>query len=72
MTSSSGDLAQTLSAVMRGLDPRIHDEELQSQPYEGFDAGRVLMDCRVKPGNDKKRVSCARRYLREQALGQMQ
>jgi hypothetical protein len=40
-----------LSVVMRGLDPRIHDETqhgkvLRSSMLHG------LMDCRVKPGND--------------------
>jgi hypothetical protein len=29
-----------MSPVMRGLDPRIHRQK--------------MMDCRVKPGNDKK------------------
>jgi hypothetical protein len=32
---------ETLSVVMRGLDPRIHQTSLQKG-----------MDCRVKPGND--------------------
>jgi len=31
--------------VMRGLDPRIHDEIRR--------ALKVIMDCRVKPGNDE-------------------
>jgi hypothetical protein len=31
---------ETLSSVMRGLDPRIH-------------LFREKMDCRVKPGNDE-------------------
>jgi hypothetical protein len=36
---------------MRGLDPRIHD----AAPHciiERIFALRVIMDCRVKPGND--------------------
>jgi hypothetical protein len=32
---------------MRGLDPRIHDEA-QRTPAD-------LMDCRVKPGNDREK-----------------
>ena len=31
--------------VMRGLDPRIHDEIQRVL--------KVIMDCRVKPGNDE-------------------
>src|SRR5215475_9504113 len=42
---------QRLSTVMRGLDPRIHDE---SQRVRALRAPllQVIMDCRVKPGND--------------------
>jgi hypothetical protein len=36
---------------MRGLDPRIHDEAQRKQPY-GLCEPKVIMDCRVKPGND--------------------
>jgi hypothetical protein len=32
---------------MRGFDPRIHPETIESF---------VVMDCRVKPGNDKMDV----------------
>src|SRR5665213_2881374 len=39
------------STVMRGLDPRVHDELPLSKPSE-FPASRRIMDCRVKPGND--------------------
>src|ERR1043166_4989207 len=39
-------------SVMRGLDPRIHDERHHEKavlpPWR-----RGLMDCRVKPGNDR-------------------
>jgi hypothetical protein len=49
----------SLSTVMRGLDPRIHDESqprkfLRQSPRHG------LMDCRVKPGNDKERLCVIR------------
>jgi hypothetical protein len=40
-----------LSTVMRGLDPRIHDERQQAKQY-CLSWWRTLMDCRVKPGND--------------------
>jgi len=36
---------------MRGLDPRIHDEEQRGKLYR-LRLSRVIMDCRVKPGND--------------------
>ncbi|MGA8968277.1 MAG: hypothetical protein WB499_03550, partial [Pseudolabrys sp.] len=42
-----------ISDVMRGLDPRIHDESQQVQDLDvrqSFSHGR--MDCRAKPGND--------------------
>jgi len=36
---------------MRGLDPRIHDENQHGKSYDcGLPGG--LMDCRVNPGND--------------------
>jgi len=38
---------------MRGLDPRIHDELLLDKPYCSA-VGNRIMDCRVKPGNDRK------------------
>ncbi len=38
--------------VMRGLDPRIHDEMQQKKSYVGQYLFRIIMDCRVKPGND--------------------
>jgi len=38
-----------LSVVMRGPDPRIHDEAQQAVPLYWRHS---LMDCRVKPGND--------------------
>jgi hypothetical protein len=36
---------------MRGLDPRIHEASQQNEPY-GVESRRVIMDRRVKPGND--------------------
>jgi hypothetical protein len=39
-----------LSAVMRGLDPRIHHLAKR-------------MDCRVKPGNDDRFRTCKRSML---------
>ena len=44
--------ARKLSAVMRGRDPRIHDEFPQGKSC-GYNFPPGLMDCRVKPGNDK-------------------
>ena len=58
--------ALTLSGVMRGLDPRIHDElprgmTLRPSLLNG------LMDCRVKPGNDSAKVGT--RFLRPMGGG---
>src|SRR6185295_5722355 len=50
--------ASSLNAVMRGLDPRIHDAAHIQNSY-GFDRLRCLMDCRVKPGNDTLREAGA-------------
>jgi hypothetical protein len=36
---------------MRGLDPRIHDEVQRHKPY-GLRVSKLIMDCRVEPGND--------------------
>ena len=38
---------------MPGLDPDIHDEPPREEPYVNLFLQRRLMDCRVKPGNDK-------------------
>jgi hypothetical protein len=44
-----------LSMVMRGLDPRIHDDApLSTSVLLSLRNG--LMDCRVKPGNDNRGV----------------
>jgi hypothetical protein len=45
----------TLS-VMRGLDPRIHDERQRTRTYVQFHPLKRFMDCRVKPGNDRGEV----------------
>jgi len=37
---------------MRGLDPRIRDELPRGKSY-GSAIGNLIMDCRVKPGNDQ-------------------
>jgi hypothetical protein len=37
---------------MPGLDPGIH-EASQREQYSGQHLLRVIMDCRVKPGNDE-------------------
>jgi hypothetical protein len=37
---------------MPGLDPGIHDELLIWKVYQRTFARTVIMDCRVKPGND--------------------
>ena len=39
--------------VMRGLDPRIHDEAPLGKTYEKPSVAKRIMDCRVKPGNDR-------------------
>jgi hypothetical protein len=36
---------------MPGLDPGIHDEAQRRKPYR-LHLPTVIMDCRVKPGND--------------------
>jgi hypothetical protein len=41
--------------VMRGLDPRIHDE-VQARKVVLPLPCKGLMDCRVKPGNDSGEV----------------
>jgi len=38
--------------VMRGLDPRIHDEPPNGRSFRRT-VRRGFMDCRVKPGNDR-------------------
>jgi hypothetical protein len=40
---------------MRGLDPRIHDESAARNVF--MNLLNRLMDCRVKPGNDRGGVS---------------
>jgi hypothetical protein len=40
--------------VMAGLDPGIHEAEQQSAALRQCSL-RVIMDCRVKPGNDAER-----------------
>jgi hypothetical protein len=44
---------------MRGLDPRIHDEAPHHKQY-GSSLLQIIMDCRVKPGNDCGEVMHAR------------
>ncbi len=44
--------------VTPGLDPGVHEAVRQLQPY-GFALLKGPMDCRVKPGNDKR--ECATR-----------
>ncbi len=39
---------------MRGIDPRIHEAAPRRNPY-GLSVLTGVMDCRVKPGNDKRR-----------------
>ncbi len=53
------DECQFLSAVMRGLDPRIDDESPHRKAYR---LNHLIMDCRVKPGDDgsKERNSASR------------
>jgi hypothetical protein len=45
---------------MRGLDPRIHEAAQCPKPYEGLPCVHVIMDCRVKPGNDAGRAVAER------------
>jgi hypothetical protein len=40
---------------MPGLDPGIHGRCNKRKPYR-MDFWRLIMDCRVKPGNDSWRV----------------
>jgi hypothetical protein len=42
---------------MRGLDPRIHEAAQRLRPH-GLYLLRLIMDCRVKPGNDAERAAC--------------
>ena len=42
---------------MRGLDPRIHDEQQQQVALHRMIAMKVIMDCRVKPGNDQREAA---------------
>jgi hypothetical protein len=49
------ELSTGLSGVMRGLDPRIHDEMPRRSPLR-LSSRHGLMDCRVKPGNDSGEV----------------
>jgi hypothetical protein len=44
-----------LSGVMRGLDPRIHEESPDLTTLRLSLRGS-LMDCRVKPGNDNREM----------------
>ena len=37
---------------MPGLDPGIHDDSPPRKIYVGPTSLRLIMDCRVKPGND--------------------
>jgi hypothetical protein len=43
-----------LSVVMRGLDPRIHADPRQQKTLRAASL-HLIMDCRVKPGNDSRR-----------------
>ena len=42
----------TPPTVMRGLDPRIHDEAPHRLTYVRLSSSRTIMDGRVKPGHD--------------------
>jgi hypothetical protein len=42
----------SLSAVIAGLDPAIHEAARQAPP-QGFLVLRFIMDGRVKPGHDE-------------------
>jgi hypothetical protein len=44
-------IAGGASFVMPGLDPRIHEAGPQREQYDRI-FGHLIMDCRVKPGND--------------------
>jgi len=59
-------VSNTLSAsntlgVMPGLDPGIHEAAQREQHY-GLRSQRIIMDCRVKPGNDVERAEPKRDY----------
>jgi hypothetical protein len=49
-------MASHAFGVMRGLDPRIHDEFRAKNSCRRY-SRRVIMDCRVKPGNDAQCAS---------------
>src|SRR5437868_4210659 len=44
------------TVVMAGLDPAIHEAGQQVKSYLG-NARLLIMDCRVKPGNDEREVA---------------
>src|SRR5215831_8953833 len=44
---------------MRGLDPLIDEERQQDQPCVPPSIWKVIMDCRVKPGNDTVKLVCS-------------
>jgi hypothetical protein len=50
-STNSAHSRATVFDVMRGLDPRIHDE-VQARKVVLPLPRKGLMDCRVKPGND--------------------
>jgi hypothetical protein len=41
--------------VIAGLDPAIHEAEQRMKIY-GLNSLRVVMDCRIKSGNDEREV----------------
>src|SRR5689334_1014671 len=47
---------------MPGLDPGMHEAVPRGIPYS-FRSWKVIMDCRVKPGNDAERAVCNSRTL---------
>ena len=49
---------------MRGLDPRIHDALQPSMALPTLPALNVIVDCRVKPGNDSKNKTLHSRSFR--------
>ncbi len=44
--------ASSLSSVIAGLDPAIHEANRHRETYARFCLRHVIMDARVKPGHD--------------------
>jgi hypothetical protein len=52
---------QNFHIVTTGLDPVVHAEVRKSIRRGRNDQPNLTMDCRVKPGNDERRVRVVRK-----------